>query len=114
MWYLTKIILSGTIITYASWLSGRRPVLAGFIIALPLMSMLSIVFGYLEHRDMQKINLFAVSILTAVPLSLTFFVPFVLNRWLKFNFSLTYLSAFACLALAYFLHAWIFKSGFFR
>ena len=109
MWFLTKAILSGTIIAYASWLSGRRPVLAGFIIALPLMSMLSIVFGYLEHRDMQKINLFAVSILTAVPLSLTFFAPFLLNKWLKLPFVPTYLLGISFLLLAYVLHVLILK-----
>jgi hypothetical protein len=59
---------------------------------------------------MQKINLFAVSILTAVPLSLTFFLPFILNKWLKLPFLPTYLLSLAVLFLAYTLHAFIFKS----
>ncbi len=110
MWFVVKTIISGMIIAYASWLSGKKPVLAGFIIALPLMSILSILFGYLENRDMQKINLFAVSILTAVPLSLTFFLPFILNKWLKLPFLPTYLLSLGSLFLAYTLHAFIFKS----
>jgi hypothetical protein len=110
MIYFLKSLLAGTIIVFAAWLAGKRPVLAGFIIALPLMSMLSILFSYLEHRDMAKINQFAVSIVTAVPLSLAFFIPFLLNRWLKLNFAFTYGLAVACLALAYLAHSALFKS----
>ena len=97
------------IITFASWLAGRKPVLAGFIIALPLMSMLSILFSYLQYKDMEKINKFSLSILLAVPLSLAFFVPFVLNRWFKMHFALTYFLGISCLALAYFIHSLIFR-----
>jgi hypothetical protein len=110
MFFAFKIIFSGIIIAFASWLAGRKPILAGFLIALPLMSMLSIMFTYIEYKDMDKINQFAVSILVAVPLSLTFFVPFVLNRWFKLNFVSTYSLAFTCLTLAYFLHSWITRS----
>lgn len=109
IWFIAKTVLSGVIIAGASWLAGRRPVLAGFIIALPLMSILAILFSYLEYRDMGKINQFAVSILTAVPLSLLFFLPFFLNKWIKMNFGLTYVLGVACIALAYFVHHMIFK-----
>jgi len=104
-----KVLVSGTLIAFASWLAGRRPILAGFIVALPLVSLLSIIFSYLEYRDMNKLNEFAVSILVAVPLSLAFFIPFVLNKWLKMNFPLTLIAGLGCLALAYFLHSLIFK-----
>lgn len=103
--FVTKSLLSGILIAFASWLAGRRPILAGFMIALPLMSMLSILFSYLEYRDMQKINQFAVSILAAVPLSLSFFIPFLLNRWLKMSFPLTYALAAGSVALAYLVHS---------
>ncbi len=110
IWFITKTVLSGVVIATASWLAGRRPVLAGFIVALPLMSMLSILFSYLEYRDMEKANLFAVSILAAVPLSLFFFIPFLLHRWIKLNFFSAYGLALACVAVAYGLHSLIFKA----
>lgn len=109
MWFIIKTLLAGTIIAFASWLSGRKPVLAGFIVALPLVSMISILLSYLEYKDMTKANQFAMSIVVAVPLSLSFFIPFILNRWLKLSFWPTYLMAIGFLALAYFLHSWIFK-----
>ena len=110
MAFVIKTLLSGIIIATASSLAGRKPILAGFIIALPMMSMLSILFSYLQYRDMEKINEFAVSILAAVPLSLIFFVPFVLNRWLKMNFFATYLTGVGLVMLGYFLHQAVLKN----
>jgi hypothetical protein len=112
--FIVKILLSSAILVGASWLAGKNSVLAGFIIALPLMSMLAILFSYLQYRDMARINEFANSILIAVPLSLTFFIPFLLNKWLKMGFALTYILAIGCLAAAYLLHSLIFKSGLFK
>ena len=114
MWFLTKTIISALVIAFASWLAGKRPALAGFIIALPLVSMLAMLFSYWQYKDMVKINQFAESILVAVPLSLIFFIPFLLNKWLKMNFVSTYILALCCLAAAYFLHQMIFKSRFFK
>ena len=74
--FALKVIFSGIIIAFASWLSIKKPILAGFIIALPLMSLISIFFSYLEHKDMEKTILFSKSILVGVPASLTFFIPF--------------------------------------
>lgn len=110
MYFVLKVVLSAIIISVAAWLAGRKPVLAGFIIALPLMSMLAILFSYFEYRDMNKVNQFAVSILVAVPLSLTFFIPFFLNKWLKLNFPITYGLAVIFLTGSFFLHRLIFKA----
>ena len=75
--FALKVIFSGIIIAFASWLSIKKPILAGFIIALPLMSLISIFFfSYLEHKDMEKTILFSKSILVGVPASLTFLSPF--------------------------------------
>ena len=65
--FTLKVIFSGMIIAFASWLSVKKPILAGFIIALPLMSLISIFFSYLEHRDMEKTITFSKSILIGVP-----------------------------------------------
>ncbi|MCB1194867.1 hypothetical protein KDK77_01660 [bacterium] len=113
-WFIGKIVISGTIIAFASWLAGKQPVLAGFIVALPLMSMMSIFFSYVSYKDMDTINKFALSIVTAVPLSLTFFIPFICNRWLNMNFLITYGLGFCCVIAAYVVHGLIFNSGLFR
>ncbi len=90
-------------------MAGRKPWLAGLIVALPLTSLLSLTWAYIEHRDMQKVNDFALSILVAVPLSLAFFIPFIANRWLKLNFALTLTLGIFCIAISYGLSFWFAK-----
>ena len=71
--FALKVLFSGLIIAFASWLSVKKPILAGFIIALPLMSLISIFFSYLEHKDMEKTITFSKSILVGVPASFNIF-----------------------------------------
>ena len=110
MFFIVKVLISGCLIAFASLLVGKKPVLAGFIIALPLTSLLGILFAYFEHHDMEKINQFATSIVVAVPLSLVFFIPFVANKWLKMNFTLSFLTGIILLAGAYAVHTVLLKS----
>jgi len=114
MTFILKVLISGVVIAFTSWLAGRKPVLAGFIVAIPLVSMLSILMSYFEYRDMEKINQFAVSIFIAVPLSLSFFIPFILNRWLKMNFTLTFTLALLSVAIFYLVYHFISKNGLIR
>ena len=51
LFFLLKVIGAGIIIAFASWLAGQNPKLAGFIIALPLVSLIAILFSYYEHND---------------------------------------------------------------
>ena len=108
--FALKLIISSALIASVSSLAGKKPFLAGFLIALPLTSILTLCWSYYEYRDMEKLNSFAVSILTSVPLSLLFFLPFVLNRWLKMNFALTMASGLGLLLVAYLIQSAIFPS----
>ena len=109
MLYAVKILIAAAVIAFCSGLAGKKPILAGFITALPLVSILAITLAYFEHRDMAKINLYALSIMTAVPLSLTFFLPFFLNKWLHMNCIVTLMIGLLMLFLAYKVHGLIFK-----
>ena len=105
-----KILLSASIIAGISWYAGKNPPLAGFLIALPVISILAISFSYFQYRDIEKINQFASSILVSIPLSLLFFVPFILNRWLKWSFFPVILSGLILLFVGYLIHSRIFKT----
>ena len=105
-----KVLLSALIIAGISWYAGKNPPLAGFLIALPIISVLAISFSYFQCRDVEKINQFASSILVSIPLSLLFFVPFILNRWLKWSFLPTILLGFVLLFVGYLIHSRIFKT----
>src|SRR5690606_4868662 len=45
-WPVAKVLISACLIAFASWLSNKKPELAGFIIALPLTSLLALGFSY--------------------------------------------------------------------
>lgn len=105
-----KIAIAAGVITFSSWLSKTRPDLAGFIIALPLSTLLVLAFSYAEYHDPAASVRFAKSIFIAIPMSLLFFVPFLLADKLPFGFWGLYLSGIALIAVGYFLHGWILKA----
>ena len=110
-----KILFSACLIAFSSWLAGKRPELAGFIIALPLMTLLVLPFNFAEYQDPENTVTFAKSILVAVPLSLTFFIPFLLADKIMafapegYGFWVIYGSGLLCLTGAYFIHQWVTK-----
>jgi hypothetical protein len=110
MFFLFKVFVSALIIASASQLAEKKTILAGFLVALPLTSMLVMIFTYLGHRDMSRIGQLAASIAVATPLSLVFFAPFLLDKWLKLNFAVSFSLGIALLFLAYLVHSAIFKS----
>ena len=97
MAFVLNILVSACVISFASWLSGRLPGTAGFIVALPLATMLVLPLSYQEHGSAETAIVLAKSIFTAIPISLMFFVPFFLAS----RFNLTFWQAYAlgCLAL---------------
>lgn len=116
MWFtIFKIGLSACVIAFASWLSGKRPDLAGFIIALPLITLLVLPFSYAEYQNPENSVQFAKSIMLAVPLSLTFFLPFLFAKYItpmlpeEYVFWGLYGSGILCLIMAYFIHQYLIK-----
>jgi hypothetical protein len=108
-WPVAKVLISACLIAFASWLSNKKPELAGFIIALPLTSLLALGFSYAEFKDTETSVRFAKSIVTAVPLSLLFFVPFLLAQKLQLGFWQLYAIGLALLVVGYFTHTLIMK-----
>ena len=51
MVFVLNILVSAVVISFASWLSGRLPTLAGFFVALPISTMLVLPLSYQEHGD---------------------------------------------------------------
>ena len=107
MIFLIKILFAGFIIALSSWLAGQYPKIAGFIIALPLASLIAIIFSYVEHNDPEKSITFAKSILVGVPISYLFFLPFFFAKSLGTNFWLIYSIGFVLLVIGFFIHKYI-------
>ena len=108
MWIMAaKTLIAGLAIAFSSWLAGKRPELAGFIIALPLTTLLALAFAQVEHQDPENSVRFAKSIFTAIPISLLFFLPFLAATKLQWPFWGLYAGGLAMLAVGYFVHKWI-------
>ena len=107
MIFFIKILIAATLILFTSWLSGQYPKLAGFIIALPIASLIAIIFSYYEHQDVEKTITFTKSILIAVPVSYLFFLPFFFANSLNMNFWLIYTSGILLLVGGYFIHKYL-------
>jgi len=86
MSFVFKVFISALLISFSSWLAGKKPGLAGFLIALPVSSLIAIAFTQIEWRDADKSAEYARSILVSIPLSLTFFLPFLFAKQIKLPF----------------------------
>lgn len=105
-----KLLLSASVISFSSTLAGRRPDLAGWLIALPISSMIALALTQAEFRDTARSVAFARSILVGVPLSLTFFLPFVFADRIRLSFWWLYGMGVLCLTGAFFAQQWWTKS----
>ncbi len=104
MIFALKALLAGLIIAFSSWLAGQNPKMAGFIIALPIASLIAIAFVHLEHNSVEKTILYSKSILVAIPVSYLFFLPFFFAKQFNMNFWLIYGSGIILLTLGFFIH----------
>ena len=107
MIFLAKVLLAALVIAFASWLSGKKPELSGFIIALPIASIIAIAFSYLEHKNTENTVIFAKSILVGVPVSYLFFLPFFFAKNFNMNFWLVYGLGIILLLIGYFVHKYL-------
>ena len=105
-----NLILAAAIISFTSWLSKTRPVLAGFIIALPLATLIALPMSHLQTDNPETTVSFAKGFFVGVPVSLLFFIPFLCANKLKWGFWGYYISGLLLLALGYFIHKAIFKA----
>ena len=64
---VANYLITASVNVFSSWLSQKRPNLAGFIVALPLASLLALALAHLKHGDAAKSIAFGQSILLAVP-----------------------------------------------
>jgi len=99
-----NVIVSACVIGFAAWLSGRFPGTAGFIVALPLATMLVLPLSQLQHGDSENTITLAKSIFVALPITLTFFLPFLVSERLGLSFWQAYALGCLALILGYFLH----------
>jgi hypothetical protein len=104
---ILNIALSATIISAALWVAKTNPILGGFVISLPLSTLIVLALSRFQNKDAVSTVLLAKSILLALPLTVLFFVPFLLSDKLKLSFWTSYFSGISLLIVSFGLHKWI-------
>lgn len=95
---LVKILFSVALLLAASELAKRETFLGALVVALPLTSMLAMIWLYWDTRDADKVAAFARDIFFLVPPSLLFFLPFLLQPKSHWPFWLSFSTGFAMMA----------------
>lgn len=90
LYYGLKLLVSALIIVAVSELAKRQPAWAGLLASLPLVSVLAIVWLYVDTRNPEQVSALSLSIFWLVLPSLLFFIalPLLLRQGLGFTGSL--------------------------
>ena len=85
-----KLIISSGIITVVSEISKKSSFIGGLVASIPLISVLSIIWLYIDSKDIEKIKSLSTSIFWMVIPSLVLFlsVPILINIGFNFWYSL--------------------------
>ena len=106
---IAKTLVAAILISFVSWLSGKRTGLAGFLTALPLTTLLALAFSHMEWGNAKQSVEYAKSVFVAIPVSLLFFLPFLLAEKLSLGCWSCYFSGLGLLAVGYFAHNYVSK-----
>jgi hypothetical protein len=108
--FFINLAISASVISFSVWLAGRFPALAGFIVSLPISTLLVLALNQIQHGNAGNSVALAKSIFLAVPLTLVFFVPFLVSERWKLSFWTCYASGIVLLFGAYLVHRVMIKS----
>jgi len=78
MHIIVKAIISAIIIVALSELAKRLPVISGLLAAMPLTTLLVILWVYIDTQDIKRILQFSTSVLWALIPTAFFFIAFVI------------------------------------
>ena len=85
-----KLIISSGIITLVSEISKKSSFIGGLVASIPVISILSMIWLYIDSRDLEKIKNLSTSIFWMVipSLILLLSIPVLINLGLNFWYSL--------------------------
>jgi hypothetical protein len=85
-WNIVRVFLVASIVVAVAELSKRYPRIGALLLSLPIVSILAILAGWFQHKDLPAISRLARETLLLVPLGLPFFVPLAFSQRLGLGF----------------------------
>jgi len=94
-WYLVKLLITAVLVIAISEISKRSTVAGAVLASIPLVSVLAMVWLYVDTRDSERVGAFATGVFWLVLPSLALFIslPPLLAHGLNFYLALAIASA---------------------
>ena len=91
MYYISKIVITTALIVIISEIAKRNVLIGGILASIPLISVLAILWLYVDTKNTEMISEFSISVFWLVIPSLAFFLtlPFLLHKGLSFYTSIS-------------------------
>jgi hypothetical protein len=105
--FIFNLILSASLISVTLWIAKTNSILGGFVLSLPLSTLIVLALSKVQGQDVGNTFMLSKSIFVGVPLTLVFFIPFLLADKFKISFWTSYGMGVAFLLLSFFAHRWI-------
>lgn len=101
--YIIKVALSSILIVAVSEASKISPLIGGIHAAVPLLSVIAMVWLYIDTKDIQKVSQPSTSVFRLVIPSLSLFIVLPVLLKMKFNVYLSLLTSIVIMVLLYYL-----------
>lgn len=102
-----NVVLTTAILSFVLWISKTNPVLGGFVVSLPISTLIVLAISRIQNGDTGNNFILAKSIFIAIPSTLVFFIPFLVADKFKLSFWASYSIGFALLIVSFFTHKWV-------
>jgi len=111
--YILKILITALIVVAASEIAKEKSLLAGLLVSLPTITVLTLIWLYWDTHDLQKVKDLTNNTLLMILPSLTFFIFFPILINFEINFVLSMILASILTAISYWIYT-IFLFKFFN
>ena len=102
-WYIVKVIITALLVVLISEISKRSSLIASILASVPLVSVLAMIWLYVDTKDTSKISALSTGIFWLVIPSLALFVtlPVLLKKEINFYISIS--ASIAITVICYYL-----------
>ena len=89
--YFIKVFISSAIVVFVSEIAKKDNIIGGLIASIPIVSVLSMIWLYIDTNNIDKVKALANGVLWMIFPSMSLFIilPILINCGIKFYLSLT-------------------------
>ena len=107
IYYIIKILISAVLITAISEISKKSSLIGGILASVPLVSVLAMIWLYIDTRSSEKISQFSTSVFWLVIPSLSLFLILPVLLKMKMNFYIALPISTIVMIICYYLMIFI-------